>query len=74
MSVAHSYPARIMKQCRRHPLVSCIHWDNYKHYTPYSARVSPENVHKLMGFVLMLDVIFCTCFLLLSCRVYRVNR
>ncbi len=31
-----------------------------KPYTPYSARVSPENTHKLMGFymeVLMLGVI-----------------
>ncbi len=34
--------------------------ESSQHYTPYSARMSPENTHKLMGFymeVLVLGII-----------------
>ncbi len=36
-------------------------YGGFKHYTPYSACMSPENTHKLMGSymeVLILDVLY----------------
>ncbi len=42
------------------------------YYTPYSARMSPENTHKLMGFIWMLFY-FSTWFLLLLAVSYRVK-
>ncbi len=38
-------------------VLSAIGVQTLKHYTPYSARMSPENTHKFMGLYMILGAI-----------------